>query len=78
MNKVDKNRPVSSINNSKFHYENRPKGSKVFRPGDMTSQGGASIPQPFVLNGVTYNVPRDRHWTANYPIGMERLKKLNR
>ena len=65
-------------NSSKFHYENRPKGSKVFRPDNMTSQGGAGNPQPFELNGAIYNVPRDRHWTANYPNGMERLKQLKR
>ena len=65
-------------NSSKFHYENRPKGSKVFRPDNMTSQGGAGNPQPFELNGTVYNVPRDRHWTANYPNGMERLKQLKR
>jgi len=65
-------------NTSKFHYENRPKGSKVFRPDNMTSQGGAGNPQPFELNGTVYHVPRDRHWTANYPNGMERLKQLKR
>ena len=65
-------------NGQRFVYENRPPQSKVFRPGDISSQGRASQPQPFEFNGKIYELTSDRHWTANYPNGMNRLKELKR
>ena len=65
-------------NNLAFSYKSRPKGCKVVRFGDMTSQGGASVPQPFEFNGKIYNPPHDRHWTVNWPDGVTRLKELGR
>ena len=64
-------------NNQSFIYKNRPKGSKVFRLTATDSQGSAG-PQPFEFNGKIYNPPKSRHWTVNYPKGMNRLKELNR
>ncbi len=56
-----------------------PHGSKPYKPGDLTSQGRASLPQPFSYQGVTVNpYSRNAHWKANYPTGMERLRKANR
>ena len=65
-------------NNQSFIYKNRPKGSKVFRLTATDSQGSAGVPQPFEFNGKIYNPPESRHWTVNYPKGMNRLKELNR
>ena len=61
-----------------FVYDNRPKGSKVFRIAAIDSQGAANEPQPFEYNGKIYYPPKTRHWTVNYPDGMNRLKELNR
>lgn len=62
----------------RFVYENRPGNCKVFRPGDISSQGRANAQQPFEFNGKIYELKGDRHWTANYPKGMNRLKELHR
>lgn len=64
--------------NTKFAYINRPKGSRVFRVGDLTSQGSASVPQPVEFEGKVYYPSKGRHWTSYYPDGVERLKTLNR
>ena len=55
-----------------------PFGSKVFSSGGIDSQGGAGVPTPFEFRGQTYEPPLGRHWTANYPVGMECLKSANR
>ena len=65
-------------NNTQLHSYNKPKGSRICSSGDMCSQGAASEEQPFVYNGKTYYPVKGRHWTANYPQGMERLKELGR
>lgn len=54
-----------------------PKGSKLFSLGALDSQGTMGN-TPFEFKGKTYYPPDGRHWTANYPKGMERLKELNR
>ena len=66
------------IYGKEFSYSLRPKGSRVYRTGDLTSQGSANVEQPFEYNGKIYNAANGRHWTANFPNGMERLKKLKR
>ncbi len=65
-------------NNQKFEYNNRPKGSRPFALGDITSQGISSVAQPFIFEGKTYYPSRGNHWKANYPDGMQRLASLNR
>lgn len=62
----------------KFVYENRPKGSRVLRISNLSSQGAASEPQPFEFEGKTYYPSKGNHWKANYPEGMIRLVQLNR
>lgn len=64
-------------NGKKFNYDERPKGSQLYRCGDITSQGG-NDPQPFEFEGKIFQVAKDRHWTVHYPDGMNRLKDLNR
>ena len=51
---------------------------KVFRFGDTTSQDPANEDQPYEYQGKTYRPSSSRHWTANYPTGMNRLMKANR
>ncbi len=65
-------------NGIQLHSYNKPNGSKVFRHGDLTSQGASQEEQAFEFNGRIYYPTKDRHWTANYPQGMERLKELGR
>ncbi|MDN3514617.1 MAG: site-specific DNA-methyltransferase [Candidatus Brocadia sp.] len=55
-----------------------PAGSKIFRYGDLQSQGGAKEDTPFEFEGQIYKPNPGSHWKANYPEGMERLKKANR
>lgn len=66
------------INDCKFDYKNRPQGSKVYSLGDLTSQGACSSPQPFEYRDKIYYPGRNNHWKANYPLGMETLRKINR
>ena len=62
----------------KFSYANRPTGSRLFRGTATTSQGLASTPQPFEFEGKTFYPPKNNHWKANYPNGMQRLSDINR
>lgn len=61
-----------------FNYSNRPKGSRLYRIDNLTSQGKTSIDQPFNFNGKIYYPTKGNHWKAQYPEGMERLKSLKR
>lgn len=65
-------------NAQKFIYQSRPKGSKVFRPDNLSSQGAATNNQPYEFEGKIYMPSRGSHWKANYPLGMNRLKELKR
>lgn len=65
-------------NKQEFVYSNKPEGCRVFTFGDTCSQGEASATQPYEFNGKTYYPSSGRHWTANYPKGMDRLKDLGR
>ena len=65
-------------NGTKFEYNNRPAGSKVFGLGDITSQGAGQTKQPFEFEGKTYYPKEGNHWKANYPNGMKRLAELGR
>jgi len=55
-----------------------PSGAKVFSLSGLDSQGSAGASTPFEYEGSIFNPPAGRHWTANYPDGMERLKKVER
>jgi adenine-specific DNA-methyltransferase len=55
-----------------------PAGSKIFRLDNVTSQDSPRNPQPFEFQGKIYHPRQGRHWTANYPAGMENLKLANR
>lgn len=62
----------------KFNYATLPKGHRVFRLSNLSSQGVASVPQPYEYEGKVYYPSKGNHWKANYPVGMDRLKALNR
>ena len=55
-----------------------PEGALFYNPGDLTSQGNAKEPQPFVFQDKTYTPGNNAHWKANYPNGMEQLAIANR
>ena len=55
-----------------------PDGARLYMPGDLQSQGAATLPQPFDYEGKTYHPGNTSHWKANYPNGMNRLASLNR
>lgn len=55
-----------------------PEGAKIFRLGGIDSQGSSGEPTPFEFEGNVFTPPTGRHWTANYPLGMENLKKCQR
>lgn len=63
---------------NKFEYSTLPKGVRLFRLSNLSSQGSASTPQPYEFDGKTYYPSKGNHWKANYPLGMDRLKSLNR
>ena len=65
-------------NGQEFVYENRPEGCRVFTFGDMNSQGEANEKQPYEYEGRVYYPSPGRHWTANYPTGLDRRKANNR
>lgn len=66
-------------NETKFVYSKRPKGSKVFRIGDLTSQTGNETTRfPIIYKGKTYNVTsQTRGWRTNKD-GMDRIIAMNR
>lgn len=55
-----------------------PEGARLYKPGDLQSQGAANAPQPFEYGGKTYLPGRTSHWKANYPAGMNKLAELGR
>lgn len=55
-----------------------PKGARIYLPGAMDSQGVQKRSQPVEFQGQTYHPAGSRIWTAQYPVGMERLKKAHR
>lgn len=65
-------------NNQALIYANKPKGSRIYQAAAIDSQGSASVPQPFEWDGKVFYPPKARHWTVNYPNGMNRLRELNR
>jgi adenine-specific DNA-methyltransferase len=67
-----------SINQFESDYPNYDKTLKIFRYGDTTSQDPANDPQPYSYRNNEYLPSTTRHWTANYPFGMDRLNYANR
>ena len=55
-----------------------PEGGKIFSLGALDSQGSTGASTPFEYKGNTYLPATGRHWTVNYPTGMERLQAQNR
>ena len=59
-----------------FDYDKRPKGSRVFRLGDLTSQTNSSY-YPIELNGKTFWPSTTRGWRTGEE-GMKRVISANR
>ncbi|MCX6690698.1 MAG: site-specific DNA-methyltransferase, partial [Methanoregula sp.] len=55
-----------------------PEGARIFRYDNITSQGPSSSDHPFEFEGKVYYPRTGSHWKAEYPKGMEQLKKANR
>ena len=66
------------LGNSEKNAASIHKGSKVFRYGAIDSQDPPPEPTPLNFLGRTYLPAKGRHWTANYPVGMQRLDKAYR
>lgn len=65
-------------NNRQFVFKERPKGSKVFGLGDLTSQTGSDSTRfPIEFEGRSYIISGGRGWRTN-EAGIERLKSLHR
>ena len=65
-------------NKTTFDFDKLPKGSRLYRHDNLSSQGTAKTPQPFKYGNKVFYPPKGNHWKANYPDGMNRLKELNR
>ncbi len=55
-----------------------PDGGRLYKPGDLQSQGAARGPQPFEFEGRIYKPGANSHWKPNYPEGLERLAAAGR
>ena len=55
-----------------------PDGARLFRYSDTSGQGSPPEPTPFNFRGLMYEPPRNSHWKASYPIGMNRLARADR
>ncbi len=55
-----------------------PAGSATYQPTAITSQGAASVPQPFQYGGRQYLPGSGAHWKARWPEGMKRLGHAGR
>lgn len=65
-------------NNKIFDFKNRPKGSRVFRQSDLTSQTGSeSIRFDVEFEDKIYRISNSRGWRTS-ETGMERLRQLKR
>ncbi len=55
-----------------------PDRARIYRLDNIQSQGPANQDTPFEFEGTIYRPSDDSHWKANYPDGMERLRKAKR
>lgn len=66
------------LTGEKFKYNDRPKGSRIFRYDNLISQHGVDKTRyPVELNGRTYRVTAPKVWRTSEQ-GMQRLIKANR
>lgn len=54
-----------------------PKGSKIYKAGDIKSQGKTNSPQDFEFKGKVFNPGSNHHWKTNVE-GLKNLAKKNR
>ena len=65
------------INNQQFDYSHRPKGSRVFRIDNITSQSGNDSARfPVEIDGISYTISQGS-WKTSLE-GMNRLRDKNR
>ncbi len=55
-----------------------PEGARLYKPGDLQSQGAAREPQPFEFEGKVYTPGANSHWKSGYPEGLDRLAAAGR
>jgi len=55
-----------------------PNGARIYTLGDLQSQGPANQDAPFEFEGETFRPIPNSHWKANYPDGMDKLKRAKR
>lgn len=55
-----------------------PADARLYKPGDIKSQGAAKEDQTFVFEGKKYHPGKNHHWKANFPVGMDRLAAAGR
>ena len=55
-----------------------PLGSRLFGLHSLTSGGGTALDQPYVFQGVEYNLKAGDNWKASYSKGLDRLVKAGR
>ena len=55
-----------------------PTNAKVFTIGAMDSQGSNGEDTPYEFEGKTFRPAVNRHWTANYPKGLDNLRQAQR
>ena len=55
-----------------------PSGVRVWRFDNATGQGAVDQETPIQIEDQTYHPSKNTHWKANYPVGMERLKRSRR
>ena len=55
-----------------------PEEARLYKPGDLQSQGAAREPQPFRFDGRVYEPGANSHWKANFPEGLKRLAAAGR
>ena len=54
-----------------------PKGTFLYQPTSLTSQGASSEPKPFVFREKSYTISSNQHWKTT-EFGLERLGKCDR
>ena len=55
-----------------------PDGARFYKPADLRSPGASREPQPFEFEGKVYLPGANAHWSANYPVGLDRLAATGR
>ena len=55
-----------------------PEDARLYKPGDLQSQGASREPQPFEFEGRVYEPNPNSHWKPNFPEGLERLAAAGR